>query len=92
MSFFESLSSNQRSYTRWLYKMIYKIEMKFQAVMFWAVGAAENKTPNCHKYATFWVVLLMFSRSKDHFFKYPSVRIEKLHNRSKKNIKKIIIE
>ena len=46
------LSLHQRSYQRWLDKIIYKTEMKFG--LFWAVGTAEKKTPNCHKYATFW--------------------------------------
>ena len=39
----------------WLYKKIYKTEMKF-----WAGGAAEKKTPNCHKYATLWSVFSTF--------------------------------
>ena len=41
----------QRSYQRWLEKRIYKTE---SSGLFWAVGAVEKKTPNCHKYATFW--------------------------------------
>ena len=42
----------QRSYTRWLYKRIYKTEMKFWAVL-GSRGCREKKPPNCHKYATF---------------------------------------
>ena len=34
---------------------------------FWAVGAAEKKTPNCHKYATFWGGFFKFLRSKNNF-------------------------
>jgi hypothetical protein len=31
------------------------IKRKSSSGLFWAVGAAEKKkTPNCHKYATFW--------------------------------------
>ena len=39
---------NQRSYTRWLYKRIYKTEMKFWAVL-GSRGCREKKPPNCHK-------------------------------------------
>ena len=50
---------------------------------FWAVGAAEKKNPNCHKYATFEVSFLMISWPKivlDFFEKYPSIRTKKLHD------------
>ena len=30
------------------------IKRKWSSGLFWAVEAAEKKTPNCHKYATFW--------------------------------------
>ena len=40
--------STQRPYTRWLYKIIYKTEMKFWAVL-GSRGCREKKTPNCHK-------------------------------------------
>ena len=33
----------------------------FISGLFWAVGAAEKKNPNCHNYATFEVSFLMFS-------------------------------
>ena len=52
---------------------------------FWAVFGSrgcKEKTPNCHKYATFWGGFLMFTKSKiisKFFKKYPSVRTEKLH-------------
>ena len=40
-----------------------------------------KKDSNCHKYATFEASFLMFSWAKNQvFFKYPSVRNEKLHN------------
>jgi hypothetical protein len=32
--------------------------------LFWAVRAAEKKTPNCHKYATFETSFLMYSWAK----------------------------
>ena len=31
------------------------IKQIFNSGLFWAVGAAEEKNPNCHKYATFEV-------------------------------------
>ena len=36
--------------------------------LFGAVGDAEKKNPNCHKYANFEVNFFMFSWSKKHFF------------------------
>jgi hypothetical protein len=39
---------SQRSYTRWLYKRIYKTEMKFWAVL-GRSGLQRKKTLNCHK-------------------------------------------
>ena len=41
------------------------IKRKWSSGLLWAVGAAEKKNPNCHKYATFWGGFLMFSRSKN---------------------------
>ena len=31
---------------------------------FWAVGSAEKKTLNCHKFETFWGGFLIFCRQK----------------------------
>jgi hypothetical protein len=37
----------------WIFlKILYKLEMKFWAVL-GSQGCREQKTPNCHKYATF---------------------------------------
>ena len=41
------------------------IKRKWSSGLFYAVKAAEKKTPNCHKNATFWGGFLMFSRSKN---------------------------
>ena len=43
------------------------IKRKWSSGLFWAVGAAEKKPPNCHKYATFWVGFVMISRAKNNF-------------------------
>ena len=59
------MSRNQRSYQR----LKEFIKWKWSSGLFWADGAAEKKTPNRHKYATFWGGFLMFSRSKNTFKK-----------------------
>ena len=41
----------------WIQKSIKQI---FNSGLFWAVGAAEKKNPNCHKYATFKDSFFMF--------------------------------
>ena len=60
----------------WIQESIKRI---FSPGLFWAVGSAEKKNPNCHKYATFEVSFFMFSWSKN-FFKYFSDRTKKLHS------------
>ena len=58
--------------------------------LFWAVGAAGKKPPNCHKYATFSGGFLMFSRSKNIFsLNYPKVRTEKYIIETQEKYKKI---
>ena len=59
MSFFESLPSNQRSYTRWLYKVIYRMEMKFWAVL-GSRGCREKKLPIARSMQLFEVVFSTF--------------------------------
>jgi hypothetical protein len=44
------------------------IEWIFNSGLFWAVGAAEKKNPNCHKYATFVVSFLCFHGQKIYIF------------------------
>ena len=66
------LCRKQRSYQRGLDKR--------SSGLFWAVWVAEKRTPNCHKYTTFWSGFFNFLWAKKN-------RIEKLHNNSfiKKN-------
>ena len=80
------VAQNQRSYTRWLYKRIYKPEMKFWAVLgCW--GCREKKTPNCHRYATFWCGFFNFLWANFYFlWKCFCARTEKLHNMKLCNI------
>ena len=58
--------TKQRSYQRWLEKTIYKMEMKFWAVL-GRRGCREKNPPNCHKYATFWGVFFNFLWAKKIF-------------------------
>ena len=67
MSFFESLPSNQRSYTRWLYKVIYRMEMKFWAVL-GSRGCREKKLPTAISMQLFWVFFVLMSRNHYDFF------------------------
>ena len=48
----------------WILESIKRI---LNSGLFWAVGAAEKKNPNCHKYATFEVNFLMISWPKNSF-------------------------
>ena len=48
----------------WIEKII---KQKWSSGLFWAGGNAEKKTPNYHKYATFWGVFFNFLRSKNNF-------------------------
>ena len=50
----------------WIQEYNY-IKRIFNSGLFWAVGAAERKNPNCHKYATFEVSFFFQGRNK--FFK-----------------------
>ena len=43
------------------------IKLKWSSGLFWAGGAAERKTLNCHKYATFWVGFFNFLWTKQFF-------------------------
>ena len=47
----------------WIEKFI---KRKWNSGLFLAVGAAEKRNPNCHKYATFEVGVFMFSLPKKH--------------------------
>ena len=81
----------QRSYQRWLDKVIYKTEMKFWAVL-GSQGCREKNTPNCYKYATFWggfFIFLWAKKSLEFKKKYFSIRTEKLHSIKTKKILKI---
>ena len=59
-----SLSDRDPTRDGWIEEFI---KRKRSSGLFWVVGAAEKKTLNCHKYATFWGGFLMFSRSKNNF-------------------------
>ena len=48
----------------WIQESIKRI---FNSGLFWTVGAAEKKNPNCHKYATFEVSFLCFHCEERHF-------------------------
>ena len=80
LSFFrELLRKKQRSYQRWLDKIIY--EMKFWAVL------RRKKNPN--KYATFWVFFPLFMSKKNLFKELFRIHTEKLHSiKAKKSLKK----
>jgi hypothetical protein len=83
----------QRSYQRWLHKIIYKTEMKFRAVL--GSQGCREKTPNCHKYATFlggffnFLWAKIFSRFLEKYF---SIRTEKLHRIKTKKILKHFVK
>ena len=67
------------------------IKRKRSSGLFWAVGAAEKKqktTLNCHNYTTFEGDFFYFLWTKidSTFFKYPSIRTEKLHNLNLKDV------
>ena len=53
----------QRSYTRWLYKIIYRTEMKFWAVL-GSRGCREKKLPTAISMQIFWVVFSTFCGQK----------------------------
>jgi hypothetical protein len=55
--------SKQRSYTRWLYKRIYKTEMKFWAVL-GSRGCREKKLPTAISKELFQVVFSTFCGQK----------------------------
>ena len=71
--------------------VIYKTEMKLWAVLgcFGQSGLERKKTPNCHKYATFWSVFFNFLWAKKKFKfskKHFSTCTEKLHSIKAKKI------
>jgi len=49
-----------------MYRKIYKTGMNFWAVL-GRRGCREKKTPNCHKYATFWGGFFNFLWAKKKF-------------------------
>ena len=55
-------TTNQRSYTRWLYKIIYKTEMKFWAVL-GSWGCREKNLPTAISMQLFEVVFSTFLAS-----------------------------
>ena len=60
---------------------------KCSSGLFWEGGAAEKKTLNCHKYATFWGGF--FNWAKKHQIKKKlSIRTKKLHSIKAKKILK----
>ena len=58
---------------RWLNKIIYKTEMKFWAVLGRQGGCREKKTPDCHKYATFWGAFSIFCGQKNFLNFYKNI-------------------
>ena len=73
------MQSTQKSYQRWLDKLIYKTEIKFWAVL-GSQGYREKKTPNCPGKQLFEVVFSTFCGKKNlRILKYCIVRTKKWH-------------
>ena len=60
-----TICCDQRSYTRWLYKRVYKTEMKFWAVL--GSRGRKKRLSTAISMQLFGVFFLMFSRSKNNF-------------------------